>query len=104
MLFENVNAEALANIYFDGKVTSHSLVTKVGDKITIGIIYPGSYHFNTESAERMEITSGSCKVKIDGSNDESSYESGHYFEVPESSGFNITVEDQICQYVCRFLD
>ena len=104
MLFENVNAEALANIYFDGKVTSHSLVTKEGDKITIGIIYPGSYHFNTESAERMEITSGSCKVKIDCSNDESSYESGHYFEVPESSGFNIIVEDQICQYVCRFLD
>ena len=56
MLFENVNAEALANIYFDGKVASHSLVTKEGDKITIGIIYPGSYHFNTESAERMEIT------------------------------------------------
>ena len=40
MLFENVNAEALANIYFDGEVASHSLVTKEGDKITIGIIYP----------------------------------------------------------------
>ena len=104
MNFNNVNASAIANIYFDGKVVSHSLTDNSGARITLGLIYPGEYHFNTESAERMEITSGSCKVKIDCSNDESSYESGHYFEVPESSGFNITVEDQICQYVCRFLD
>ena len=58
MVFENVNAEALANIYFDGKVTSHSLTTQEGDKITIGLIYPGEYHFDTDLAERMEIISG----------------------------------------------
>ena len=58
MVFENVNAEALANIYFDGKVISHSLITQEGDKITVGLIYPGEYHFNTDLAERMEIISG----------------------------------------------
>ena len=104
MIFKNVDAEALANIYFEGKVTSHSLITQEGEKITVGIIYPGVYHFNTESSERMEITSGACNVKLDGDSEETIYESGQYFEVPASSGFEIIVQDQICQYVCRFLD
>ena len=75
MIFKNVDAEALANIYFDGKVTSHSLITQEGEKITVGIIYPGVYHFNTESSERMEITSGACNVKLDGDSEETIYES-----------------------------
>ena len=103
MVFENVNAEALANIYFDGKVVSHSLITQEGDKITIGLIYPGEYHFNTDLAERMEIISGSCKVKIDGSEKAEEYDSGDHFDVPEASGFDIVVDSEICQYVCRFI-
>jgi|TARA_S200000501_G_scaffold30144_1_gene25449 hypothetical protein len=103
MVFENVNAEALANIYFDGKVVSHSLITQEGDKITIGLIYPGEFHFNTDLAERMEIISGSCKVKIDGSDKTEECDSGNHFDVPEASGFDIVVDSEICQYVCRFI-
>ena len=32
MIFKNVDTEALANIYFDGKVTSHSFITQEGEK------------------------------------------------------------------------
>lgn len=103
MLFKNVNADALANIYFEGKVVSHSLITQEGDKITIGLIYPGEYHFNTDLAERMEIISGSCKVKIDRSDKTEEYDSGDHFDVPEASGFDIVVDSGICQYVCRFI-
>ena len=103
MVFENVNAEALANIYFEGKVTSHSLTTQEGDKITIGLIYPGEYHFDTDLAERMEIISGNCKVEIDGSEKTEEYSEGGHFDVPASSGFGIVVESEICQYVCRFI-
>ena len=39
--FSDVTASAKANIYFDGKVISHTLVTAEGDKKTLGLIYPG---------------------------------------------------------------
>ncbi len=51
-----------------------------------------------------EGRSQACNVKLDGDSEETIYESDQYFEVPASSGFEITVQDQICQYVCRFLD
>ena len=36
--FSDVTASAKANIYFDGKVISHTLVTAEGDKKTLGLI------------------------------------------------------------------
>ena len=50
--FSDVTASAKANIYFDGKVISHTLVTAEGDKKTLGLIFPGEYHFGTELARR----------------------------------------------------
>ena len=103
MNFNNVNASAIANIYFDGKVISHSLTDDSGASITLGLIYPGDYHFNTESPEKMEVTSGSCDVALDGESINKTYTGGEYFEVPGDSGFSITVREGICQYVCTFL-
>ena len=65
--FSDVTASAKANIYFDGKVISHTLVNAEGDKKTLGLIYPGEYHFGTELAEEMIVVAGSCTVKLDGS-------------------------------------
>ncbi|MEO1859292.1 MAG: pyrimidine/purine nucleoside phosphorylase [Verrucomicrobiales bacterium] len=45
MNFNNVNASAIANIYFDGKVISHSLRKDSGARITLGLIYPGGLSF-----------------------------------------------------------
>jgi purine/pyrimidine-nucleoside phosphorylase len=104
MKFNNVNASAVANIYFDGKVVSHSLTDDSGARITLGLIYPGTYHFNTESPEKMEITSGSCDVTLDGENVNNTYAEGEHFDVPGDSGFSITVGEGICQYVCTFLE
>ena len=53
--FTPVTAVTKANIYFDGKVVSHSILFPDGSKKTLGLIYPGKYHFGTEKAERMEI-------------------------------------------------
>ena len=53
--FKDVTVHAKANVYFDGKVVSHSIIHLDGSKKTMGLIYPGSYHFNTEQAEKMEI-------------------------------------------------
>jgi uncharacterized protein YaiE (UPF0345 family) len=46
--FENVTAVAKANVYFDGRVVSHSLFFSDGSKKTLGLIYPGKYHFGTD--------------------------------------------------------
>ena len=101
--YENVTAVAKANVYFDGKVVSHTIVLPDGAKKTLGLIYPGEFHFGTDAAERMEIVAGSCKVKIYGAATTASYAAGQSFDVPAKSGFDIEVSDGICEYVCSFL-
>lgn len=101
--FKNVTAITKANVYFDGKVVSHSIVFPDGSKKTLGLIYPGSFHFGTDAAERMEIVAGECEVKVDGSEGRKSYGAGTAFEVPAKSGFDIAVGSGICQYICSFL-
>jgi hypothetical protein len=103
MTFSNVTAVAKANVYFDGKVVSHTILFADESKKTLGLIYPGSYHFGTDAAERMEITDGACEVQLDGASDKQSYAAGTHFDVPAKSGFTIVVAEGICQYVCSFL-
>jgi uncharacterized protein YaiE (UPF0345 family) len=102
--FHEVTALTKANVYFDGKVISHTLLFPDGSKKTLGLIYAGRYHFGTDKAERMELVSGECSVKVDGTNAFTSYVAGQVFEVPAKSGFDIEVKSGICQYICSFLD
>jgi uncharacterized protein YaiE (UPF0345 family) len=104
MYFSNVTAIAKANVYFDGKVVSHTILFPTGAKKTLGLIFQGKFHFGTEKAERMEIIAGACRVKIDGGSETRDYSKGSTFEVPANSGFDIEVPDGICEYVCSFLD
>ncbi len=101
--FHDVTALTKANVYFDGKVVSHTLLFPDSSKKTLGLIYPGQYHFNTDKAERMELVSGHCTVKVDGSTASASYSAGQTFEVPAKSGFNIEVKSGLCEYICSFL-
>lgn len=103
MEFKQVTAIAKANVYFDGKVVSHSIILEDGSKKTFGIIFPGTYHFDTEAAELMEITDGACKVQLAGESETKGYGTDSSFNIPANSGFDITVENGICQYVCSFL-
>jgi len=101
--FSGVTAVAKANIYFEGKVVSHTLVFPDDSRRTLGLIYPGSFHFGTAAAERMEIVAGACKVKLDGTTEWKSYGADQAFEVPANSGFDIEVSEGICEYICSFL-
>jgi len=100
--FEDAKIDVKANIYFDGKVVSHSLYDRSGRKTTLGLIYPGSFKFTTGAPERMTITSGSCKVLL-ASGAAGSHEAGSVFVVPGNSAFTITVENGICEYICEFI-
>jgi len=101
--FPGVTAVTKANVYFDARVVSHSLIFPDGSKKTLGLIYPGTYHFGTDKAERMEVVAGSCTVKLDGSTASQSYAAGTFFDVPAKSGFDITVESGIAEYICSFI-
>ncbi|HYP16042.1 MAG TPA: pyrimidine/purine nucleoside phosphorylase [Opitutus sp.] len=101
--FANVTVHTKANVYFDGKVVSHTVLFADGAKKTLGLIYPGSFHFGTGAPERMEIVAGACRVKLDGSNDWRDYAAGQHFDVPGKSGFDIQVTTGICEYICSFL-
>ena len=101
--FTNVTVLAKANVYFDGKVVSHTVQFADGTKKTVGLIYPGAFHFGTQAAERMEITAGFCRVKLAGQSQWKDYATGQLFEVPTNSGFDIEVKTGICEYICTFL-
>ena len=100
--FENVTAVCKANVYFDGGVVSHVLQWPDGTKKTLGLIRPGSYTFNTDAAETMQLTAGTCRVKRRGEAQWTSYSEGETFEVPGSSAFEIAVDEGLCQYICSF--
>jgi len=102
--FSHVTVSTKANVYFEGKVVSHSVVFTDGSKKTLGLIHPGDYHFGTGKAERMEIVSGSCVVKVDGAGERIPVAAGGFFDVPANSGFDISVIEGICEYICSFLD
>jgi uncharacterized protein YaiE (UPF0345 family) len=101
--FKGVTAVTKANIYFDGRVVSHSIIFADQSKKTLGLIYPGQYHFGTDKAERMEIIAGQCVVQPDGQTAGKTYGAGDTFEVPAKSGFNINVQASICEYICSYL-
>ncbi|MFO1499581.1 MAG: pyrimidine/purine nucleoside phosphorylase [Verrucomicrobiota bacterium] len=101
--FDGVTVVTKANIYFDGKVVSHSVLFPDGTKKTVGLIYAGKFYFGTDQAERMEVVAGACAVKLKGQTQVMRYNAGQCFEVPAKSGFDVEVEQGICEYICSFL-
>jgi uncharacterized protein YaiE (UPF0345 family) len=101
--FNGASVVTKANVYFDGNVVSYTLMLPSGERKTLGLIRTGSFHFNTDSPERMEVVDGSCRVTIDGAAGSVVHGAGSQFEVPGKSGFRIEVESGLCQYICSFL-
>lgn len=101
--FEGVTAVCKANVYFDGRVVSHTILFADGTKKTLGLIYAGDYHFGTAAPERMELVAGSCRVKLDGQDTWTEYNAGQAFDVPGDSGFDIAVANGIAEYICSYL-
>jgi len=100
--FKNVTVVKAANVYFNGGVTSRTVIFADGSKKTLGIIQPGEYTFNTAAAEMMEIISGELDVKIaDGL--WGPVRGGEAFKVPANSSFTMKVKG-LTDYCCSFLD
>ena len=100
--FDQVSVVCKANVYFDGKVVSHTILFPDGTKKSAGLIYPGQYTFNTGAPEIMEIIAGSCRAKIKGEADWKPYAAGTAFKVAGNSSFDIAVDSGIAEYICSF--
>ncbi|HBF35069.1 TPA: hypothetical protein DDW35_10965 [Candidatus Sumerlaeota bacterium] len=100
--FKNVSIIKKANVYFDGKVTSRTVLFADGTKKTLGIMLPGEYQFNTGDKEIMEILGGTMDVLLPGAEVWRSFQEGDAFEVPADSKFKLkvkTVSDYCCSYL-----
>ncbi len=99
--FDNVSVVKKANVFFDGKCVSHTVLFADGTKKSVGVIFPSSLVFNTGAPEIMEINGGKCHVRIKGETEWKTYEAGQSFSVPGDSHFDIeTIE--LLDYVCHF--
>ncbi len=99
--FDNVAVLKQANVYFDGKCISHTVVFGNGERKTVGVILPAKLTFNTGAAEIMEVIAGSCTVKLAGETAINTYKAGQSFQVPGDSSFEIEVTEPF-HYVCHF--
>lgn len=100
--FKNVTAIKKANVYFDGKVTSRTIVFEDGERKTLGIMLPGEYEFGTDAKEIMEVLGGSLDVKLPGSDSFVTYKEGESFEVPANSKFQLIV-NEVADYCCSYI-
>ncbi len=99
--FDQVSIVKQANIYFDGKCVSHTVLFPDGTKKTLGVIFPSSLTFNTGAAEVMELNAGKCRIRLQGETGWVTYEAGQRFSVAANSSFDIeTIE--LLDYVCHF--
>ena len=100
--FNNVTVVREANVYFDGGVTSRTVLFPNGEKKTLGIMLPGEYTFNTGAAELMEILAGELQLQIAGETGWRTVVGGEAFEVPANSSFTMKVT-KLADYCCSFL-
>ena len=90
-----------ANVYFDGKCISHTVLFPDGSRKSVGVIFPSSLTFNTGAPEVMELNSGKCRVRLKGDSEWKIYGAGQKFSVPGKSAFDIETVKMV-DYVCHF--
>jgi purine/pyrimidine-nucleoside phosphorylase len=100
--FKNVTVIKKANVYFDGQVTSRTVVFPDGAKKTLGIMFAGDYEFGTTDKEVMEIMAGEMDVLLPGAAGWITVKDGEVFEVPAQSKFKLKVKS-LTDYCCSYI-
>jgi uncharacterized protein YaiE (UPF0345 family) len=100
--FNNVTIVREANIYFDGKVVSRTVLFPDNNKKTLGVMQPGEYEFSTGAAENMEILAGELEWQMKGGTAWKKVVGGEAFDVPANSTFVMNVKT-VTDYCCSFL-
>lgn len=100
--FKNVTVVKKANVYFEGKVTSRTIIFPDGSKRTLGVMLPGEYEFNTADKEVMEILAGELEVLLPGTDSWRTVRGGEAFDVPAQAKFSLKVKN-LTDYCCSFI-
>lgn len=101
--FDNVSVVKKANLYFDGKVSSRTVLFTDGTRKTLGLMLPGEYEFGTGKKEVMEILAGELSVLLPGTDKWLKISGSGEFTVPANSSFKVKVRETT-DYVCSYLD
>mgnify|MGYP001001515059 FL=1 len=99
--FDRVSVVKQANVYFDGRCVSHTVLLADGSRKTLGVILPSTLRFTTGAPEVMEGVAGTCRVRLSGESGWTTYGAGESFAVPGDSAFEIAC-DEPYHYVCHF--
>ena len=100
--FENVTVVKEANVYFEGRVTSRTLLFSDGSRKSLGVMLPGEYEFGTAEKEIIEIMSGELEVLLPDTSEWQKFRGGESFEVPPSSRFQLKIHS-LTDYCCSFI-
>lgn len=101
MEFKNVTVVKEANVYFDGKVTSRTVLFENGERKTLGFMMAGEYEFSTGASETMEILGGDMSVMLPGETEYTLYTAGQSYDVPANSSFKMIVSKYV-DYCCSY--
>jgi purine/pyrimidine-nucleoside phosphorylase len=101
--FNNVSVVKQANVYFDGKVTSRTVLFPDGTRKTLGIMLAGEYEFGTDKKEVMEILAGELTVLLPGQDQWLQISGTGEFEVQANSKFKLKVT-AVTDYCCSYVD
>ncbi|MDD5307675.1 MAG: pyrimidine/purine nucleoside phosphorylase [Deltaproteobacteria bacterium] len=99
--FENVTVVRKANVYYDGKVTSRTVLFADGSRKTLGVMLTGDYEFNTGAPEVMEVLGGEMKVLLPGDAIWKTFKEGQSYEVPGNASFKLRI-DRVADYCCTY--
>ncbi|CAM2983682.1 pyrimidine/purine nucleoside phosphorylase [Paenibacillus sediminis] len=99
--FQNATVVKEANVYFNGNVTSRTVLLEDGSKVTLGIMLPGTYEFGTDTKEVMEILSGDLKVLLPDAKDWTHIQGQGTFSVPAQRTFKLEVRS-VTDYCCSY--
>lgn len=102
MEFQNVTVVKKANVYYDGKVVSRTIIFNDGAVKTLGFMQPGTYTFTTGAAEIMEFSSGNLSVELPNHKEPLVIQGEGRFEVPANSSFTCHVKTA-ADYCCSFV-
>lgn len=97
--FADATVRKRANVYYDGRVTSRELTTAAGERRTLGVVLPGTYTFDTDTRETIEVLAGRGRIeKPDGT---VSFEPGDVVTVPADTSFEFAA-DEVVDYCCAY--
>ena len=98
---KNATVVREANVYYDGKVSSRTVLLESGERVTLGFMLAGEYEFGTEDKEIMELLSGDMTVLLPGESEWKAIAAGQSFEVPANNKFGVKV-NAYADYHCAY--